>query len=200
MGTNLTFLKLKFLSTFWQCWNCYGIGDKRCTLGNELHNFNMNRIFLNRWWVTLITIWKERKSVLDAIQMTPVTFIFYWMNWFIKFSEKINKWNYWYGHTKGMLILLTVWKVKLSLCLTKHHAMKLYLGNGGIAPRIHNPDDRWRWVVSFTPRSLYPQGKSPWYPPDRRLCGFHSYSEAVVKKKILSCHRESNPKTRSSIP
>jgi hypothetical protein len=27
-------------------------------------------------------------------------------------------------------------KVKLSLCLTKHHAMKMYWGSGGIAQRI----------------------------------------------------------------
>jgi len=27
-------------------------------------------------------------------------------------------------------------KVKLSLCLTKHHAVKACLGSGGIAPRI----------------------------------------------------------------
>jgi hypothetical protein len=27
-------------------------------------------------------------------------------------------------------------KVKLFLCLTKHHAMKAYWGSGGIAPRI----------------------------------------------------------------
>jgi hypothetical protein len=27
-------------------------------------------------------------------------------------------------------------KVKLSLCLTKHHATKTYRGSGGIAPRI----------------------------------------------------------------
>jgi hypothetical protein len=27
-------------------------------------------------------------------------------------------------------------KVKLSLCLTKHHAMKAYWRSGGIAPRI----------------------------------------------------------------
>jgi len=27
-------------------------------------------------------------------------------------------------------------RVKLSLCLTKHHAMKAYLGSGGITPRI----------------------------------------------------------------
>jgi len=36
--------------------------------------------------------------------------------------------------------------------------------------RPHKPvitDDlgsRWRWVVSFTLRSLYLQGNSPWYP------------------------------------
>jgi len=29
-------------------------------------------------------------------------------------------------------------KVKLSLGLTKHHAMETYWGNGGIAPRIIN--------------------------------------------------------------
>jgi hypothetical protein len=27
-------------------------------------------------------------------------------------------------------------KLKLSLCLAKHHAMKAYWGSGGIAPRI----------------------------------------------------------------
>jgi hypothetical protein len=42
------------------------------------------------------------------------------------------------------------------------------LGSGGIAPRILNPGTRWRWVVSFTPRPLYPRSKSPpvaigWY-------------------------------------
>jgi hypothetical protein len=29
-------------------------------------------------------------------------------------------------------------------------------------------------VVSFTARSLYPQGNSPWYPLERRLCGYQS--------------------------
>jgi hypothetical protein len=33
---------------------------------------------------------------------------------------------------------------------------------------------RWRRVVSFTPRLLCSQGKSPWYPLDRRLGGPHS--------------------------
>jgi hypothetical protein len=31
-------------------------------------------------------------------------------------------------------------------------------------------------VVSFTPQPLYPQGKSPWYPLDRRLGGPQSRS------------------------
>jgi hypothetical protein len=51
-------------------------------------------------------------------------------------------------------------KVKFSLCLTKHHAMKLYWGNGGVASRILDLGTRWRQVVSFTSRALYPQGKS----------------------------------------
>jgi len=62
-------------------------------------------------------------------------------------------------------------KVKLSLCLTKHHDIKTYRGNGGIAPSIPDLGIRWGWVVSFTPRPLYPQGKRPQYPLDRRLGG-----------------------------
>jgi hypothetical protein len=57
----------------------------------------------------------------------------------------------------------------LSVCLTKHYAMKAYCGSGGIAPRILDVGTRWRLVVSFTSRPLYPQGKSPWYPLSRRL-------------------------------
>jgi hypothetical protein len=30
--------------------------------------------------------------------------------------------------------------------------------------------------ISFTPRPLYPQGKSPWYPLDRRLGGPQSHN------------------------
>jgi hypothetical protein len=35
-------------------------------------------------------------------------------------------------------------KVKLSLCLTKHHSMKTYWGNGGVSPRILDLGTRWR--------------------------------------------------------
>jgi hypothetical protein len=63
-------------------------------------------------------------------------------------------------------------KAKFSLCLTEHHSMKAYWGSGCIAPRILDLGTRWRWVVSFTPRPLYSQGRSPGYPLDRRLGGF----------------------------
>jgi hypothetical protein len=68
-------------------------------------------------------------------------------------------------HNPEDLDLIMV-KVKLSLCfyITEHHAMKAYWGSGGIAPRILDLGIRWRWVVSFTLRPLYSQGKSPWYP------------------------------------
>jgi hypothetical protein len=35
-------------------------------------------------------------------------------------------------------------KVKLSLCLTKHHAMKTYWGSGGIASCILDLGTRWK--------------------------------------------------------
>jgi len=36
--------------------------------------------------------------------------------------------------------------------------------SGGIAPHILDLSTRWRWAVSFTPPSLYSQGKNVWYP------------------------------------
>jgi hypothetical protein len=38
-------------------------------------------------------------------------------------------------------------------------------------------------VVSFTPRPLYPQGKSPWYLSDRRLDGSQSLSGCGGEEK-----------------
>jgi hypothetical protein len=61
--------------------------------------------------------------------------------------------------------------------------MKAYLGSGGIALRILDLVTIWRWVVSLTPRPLYPQGKSPWYPLDRRLGKPQSQSGHGGEKK-----------------
>jgi hypothetical protein len=49
--------------------------------------------------------------------------------------------------------------------------MEAYWGNGGIAPLILWPRHYMGRVVSYTPRPLYPQGKSPCYPLYRRQGG-----------------------------
>jgi hypothetical protein len=74
-------------------------------------------------------------------------------------------------------------KVKLSLCLNKHHAMKTYWGSRGIVPNILNIVTRWRSVVRFTPQSLYPRDESSWYPLDRRLGGPQSRSGRSGEEK-----------------
>jgi hypothetical protein len=68
----------------------------------------------------------------------------------------------WYSKVKGKVV---------PVLLTKHHAMKSY---GGVELYLYSFFDhgtRWRCMVIFTPRLLYPQGKIPWYPLDRRLGG-----------------------------
>jgi len=60
-----------------------------------------------------------------------------------------------------------IYKVNLSMCLSKHHTMKTYWGSGGIAPHILDLGISWKWVVSFTPWPLLLPGKDPWYPLDR---------------------------------
>jgi hypothetical protein len=51
-------------------------------------------------------------------------------------------------------------KVKLSLCLTKYNVMKAHWGMEVQLHAFFDLDTGWRGVVSFTPRSLYLQGKS----------------------------------------
>jgi hypothetical protein len=47
----------------------------------------------------------------------------------------------------------------------------------------------------FRPQPLYPQGNSPWYPFDKRWVSPRAALDAVVKRKIPSSRRESNPRT-----
>jgi hypothetical protein len=49
----------------------------------------------------------------------------------------------------------------------------------------------WSWVVSFTPRPLYPRGKSSRYPLDRRMGRSQDRPERRGEKKILP------PRTRT---
>jgi hypothetical protein len=69
------------------------------------------------------------------------------------------------------MVKVKVKVVPVLLFLTEHHAMKVYWGSVGTIPRILELGTRWRRVVSFTPRPLYAQGKSPRYPLMRRLGG-----------------------------
>jgi hypothetical protein len=72
-------------------------------------------------------------------------------------------------------------RAKLSLCLTKHQAIKT-LGGRGIVPHILDFSTR-KWVVSFIPQLLYSRGKSPQYPLDRRLGGPQNQSVHSRKEK-----------------
>jgi hypothetical protein len=88
-------------------------------------------------------------------------------------------------------------KVKMSLCLTKHHAMRTYWGSGSIAPRILNLGTRWRWVVSLTHRPLYPEERTPGTHWVGGWVGPRTGQDAVVKKIILSPRQELNPGRRA---
>jgi hypothetical protein len=46
--------------------------------------------------------------------------------------------------------------------------------------------NRWRWVVSFTPRPRYPRGKSPRYLMDRRVNGAQSRFGRCGEEKNLA--------------
>jgi hypothetical protein len=55
------------------------------------------------------------------------------------------------------------------------------MGSWRIDPYFLDLGTSWRWVVSFVPRPLYPQGKSPRYSLDRRLGGSQSRSGRHVE-------------------
>jgi len=67
-------------------------------------------------------------------------------------------------HMFGTILVKKV-KDKVRLCL----CMPWMSGDG--VQLFHNRGIRWMKV-----RNLYPQGKNPWYPLNKRLCGHHSWS------------------------
>jgi hypothetical protein len=87
-------------------------------------------------------------------------------------------------------------KVKLSLYLTnealRHEGV---WGNGCIDPYSLDLGTSWRWVVSFTPRPLYPR-----YPLDRRQGGPYSRSGRRGEEKIFDPTGTWNLTTRASSP
>jgi len=63
--------------------------------------------------------------------------------------------------------------------------MKAYWGSGGTATITLKLGTTWKWLVTLTPRQLYPRGKSPWYPLNRRLSGPQSQSGRFGGKKNI---------------
>jgi hypothetical protein len=72
-------------------------------------------------------------------------------------------------------------------------------GSGCIDLHFLDVGTSWRWVVSFTPRSLYLRGKRSHYPLDRRLGGPQSWS-GRCEEKILDLTGIRTPTPRSSSP
>jgi hypothetical protein len=66
--------------------------------------------------------------------------------------------------------------------LIKHHAMKTY-GRVRYSSIILDLGTRWRWVVRFTPRTLFPQGKSPRYIN----CLFIHHNTTLQKLVHINC-------------
>jgi hypothetical protein len=86
-------------------------------------------------------------------------------------------------------------KVKLSLCLTKHHTMKAYWASGVTAPLIlfTSALDGNEWSASRPCRFIRRERVSGthwigWMGPRAVL-------DSVVKRKFPSPHREANPRT-----
>jgi hypothetical protein len=86
-------------------------------------------------------------------------------------------------------------KVKLSLCLAnqtlRHEDVS---GSRG----LFDLGSTWRWVFSFTPRPLYPRGKSPRYPLDRGLGEPQKSSGRYGEEQILDSTGTRTQTPRSS--
>jgi hypothetical protein len=106
--------------------------------------------------------------------------------WYLTLYTKVSLVVYHIGYVPPSVTILRTLKVtvKLYMCffLTEHHAMKAYWGSVNTASHIPDLSTRWRSVVSFKPQLFYPQGKSPWYPLDRRLSGTQSRSGCSGKE------------------
>jgi hypothetical protein len=76
----------------------------------------------------------------------------------------ILSYHYFSKHT---LVSMTMYSKVVSGIELSTNAWKC-MRCGGTVPRVLNSSTKWKSVVSFTPKLLHPQGKSPWYLLDRR--------------------------------
>jgi hypothetical protein len=83
-------------------------------------------------------------------------------------------------------------KIKLSLCLTKHHAMQAYLGSGVTAPRIFDLGTRGGEWSASRPGRFNPREKAPVTHWIGGWVGLRTGLDAVVRRKIPNPYRDSN--------
>jgi hypothetical protein len=84
-------------------------------------------------------------------------------------------------------------KINLSLCLTKHHATKVYWGSRCIAPLILNLGARWGEWSASRPGCFIPGKTTPDTHCTGGWVGPRAGLDDVTKRKILNPYRESNP-------
>jgi hypothetical protein len=96
--------------------------------------------------------------------------------------------KFWRMHSFDFWRLLSgMVKVDLSLGLTNEALRHEGVGGSGCID-IHFLDlgTSWRWVINFTPHSLYTLEKSPRYPLDRRLRGPRPGMDDLEKRKFFT--------------
>jgi hypothetical protein len=80
-------------------------------------------------------------------------------------------------------------KVNLSLCFNWAPRHKGVLGEWRYSPHAFLiPGIRWRRLISFKPRPLYPQEKNPWYPLNR----WSTKSPIGICSAVVLLHKEFN--------
>jgi hypothetical protein len=91
--------------------------------------------------------------------------------------------------------------VKLYQCLNnwtlRHEGIG---GSGCIDPHFLDLSTSWSWMVSFTPRPLYPREKNPRHQLDRMLGEPQSQSGRHTEEKVLDPTGTRTPTPRSSSP
>jgi hypothetical protein len=94
---------------------------------------------------------------------------------------------------KELFVLML--KVKLSLCFNWAPRHKGVFVKWRLIHSFFDLGARWRWVVSFTPLSLYPRERTSGTQWIGVWVGPRAVLDTVVRRKIPSPRRESNPRT-----
>jgi hypothetical protein len=95
-------------------------------------------------------------------------------------SHLVSKWYRGHRFWRPAFIRSGITKIKMEVTITVNwirmlratrvwNKMKRYMGEWRYTPHILNFCSRWRWVVRFTHRPLYPWGESKRYLLDVRL-------------------------------